>query len=153
MADMDISEVVRSSGLPASTLRYYDELGLIHSTGRLGLKRLFKADVLERLALIGLGRQAGFSLQEIAGMFAADGRPSLDRKLLAIKADELDRTVRRLSAMRDGLRHAANCPAPDHMACPTFRRLVNLAGKRQAGGARKEVISRRQRTKERSNIQ
>ncbi|MFX7992933.1 MerR family DNA-binding protein, partial [Acinetobacter baumannii] len=77
--------------------------------------------------LIALGRASGFSLDEIGRMFAPDGRPRIDRKMLAAKADELDRTLRRLTAMRDGLRHAAVCPAPSHMECPTFRRLLRVA--------------------------
>ena len=123
----DISEVARRSGVPASTLRFYEEKGLIASVGRRGLRRLFGTGVLERLALISLGRSAGFSLDEIARMFAPDGRPRIDRKMLAAKARELDGTIRRLTAMRDGLRHAAACPAPSHLECPTFRRLLGLA--------------------------
>jgi DNA-binding transcriptional MerR regulator len=123
---MDISEVAQRSGVPASTLRFYEEKGLIVSIGRQGLRRLFSPDVLERLALIALGRTAGFSLDEIARMFAPDGLPQIDRKMLADKADELDRTIRKLSAVRDGLRHAAVCPAPSHMECPTFRRLLGM---------------------------
>ncbi|WP_334189091.1 helix-turn-helix domain-containing protein [Noviherbaspirillum sp.] len=123
---MDISEVAQRSGVPASTLRFYEEKGLIVSVGRRGLRRLFSPDVLERLALIALGRTAGFSLDEIARMFAPDGLPQIDRKMLARKADELDRTIRTLSAVRDGLRHAAVCPAPSHMECPTFRRLLGM---------------------------
>ena len=124
---MDINEVARASGVPASTLRYYEERGLIASVGRRGLRRTFEPRVVERLALIALGRAAGFSLEEIARIFAPDGRPKIDRQVLAGKADELDRTIRKLSAMRDGLRHAAACPAPSHMECPTFRRLMNAA--------------------------
>jgi DNA-binding transcriptional MerR regulator len=97
---------------------------LIASIGRRGLRRLFDAGVLERLALIALGRTAGFSLDEIAPMFAPDGRLRINRRALAAKADELDKTIRRLSAVRDGLRHAAACPAPSHMECPTFRRIL-----------------------------
>lgn len=124
---MDISEVARRSGVPASTLRFYEEKGLLVSVGRRGLRRLFAADVLDRLALIALGRAAGFSLDEIARMFAPDGQPAIDRHLLLHKAEELDRTIRKLSAMRDGLRHAAACSAPSHMECPTFRRLLGIA--------------------------
>jgi DNA-binding transcriptional MerR regulator len=127
MRDMDISEVAKRSGVPASTLRFYEEKGLIASIGRRGLRRLFHPGVLERLALIALGRAAGFSLDEIALMFAPDGRPRIDRQMLAAKADELDRTIRKLSAMRDGLRHAAACPAPSHMECPKFRRFLRAA--------------------------
>lgn len=126
--ELDISLVAKRSGLPASTLRYYEEQGLIASIGRRGLRRVYDAGVLERLALIALGRAAGFSLEEIARMFGADGRPRIDRRLLADKADELGRTIRRLGALRRGLRHAAECPAPSHMECPTFRRLVREAG-------------------------
>lgn len=124
---MDIAEVARQSGLPASTLRFYEEKGLIQSVGRRGLRRLFTTDVLERLALISLTRAAGFSLDETARMFPPDRRPRIDRKMLAVKAAELDRTIRRLTAMRDGLRHAAVCAAPSHMECPNFRRLLGAA--------------------------
>ena len=124
---MDIAEVARRSGIPASTLRFYEEKGLLVSTGRQGLRRVFGDGVLERLALISLGRTAGFALDEIARMFAPDGRARIDRRTLAAKADELDRTVKMLTAMRDGLRHAAACPARTHMECPTFKRLVRAA--------------------------
>jgi MerR family regulatory protein len=77
---LDIADVAQRSRLPASTLRYYEEKGLISSIGRRGLRRLFEARVVE------------------------------------------------LIAMRDGLRHAARCPAPSHMDCPTFKRLLKLAG-------------------------
>jgi DNA-binding transcriptional MerR regulator len=113
--------------VPASTLRFYEERGLIASVGRRGLRRVFDPGVLERLALVALGRAAGFRLQQIALMFAPDGRPRLDRKMLRDKADELDGAIRHLSAMRDGLRHAAACPARRHMECPTFRRLLRAA--------------------------
>lgn len=131
---MDITEVRKRSGVPASALRYYEDQGLISSVGRRGLRRLFEPKVLERLALIALGRAAGLSLDEIKRMFASDGRPKIDRQLLAGKADELDGTIRKLSAMRDGLRHAAVCPAPSHMECPTFRRLLGLAATGAMGG-------------------
>jgi DNA-binding transcriptional MerR regulator len=124
MPDLDIAEVARRAGVPASTLRFYEEKGLIAPTGRRGLRRQFDPGVLERLALIAVGRSAGFSLDEIARMFAQDGRPRIDRQVLADKADELDRTIRELGVMRDSLRHAAACPAPSHMECPTFRRML-----------------------------
>jgi DNA-binding transcriptional MerR regulator len=131
MEIIDITEVARRSGVPASALRFYEEKGLISSVGRRGLRRLFVRGVLERLSLIALGRSAGFSLEEIASMFAPDGSVRIGRPQLSAKADELDRAIRRLRAMRDGLRHAAACPAPSHMECPTFRRMLRIAGARQ----------------------
>jgi DNA-binding transcriptional MerR regulator len=128
MKGLDIAEVARRSGTPASTLRFYEEKGLIKSIGRRGLRRLFDPRVLEQLALIALGRAGGFSLDEIAAMFGPDGRPRIRRDRLAAKADDLDRLIRRLTAMRNGLRHAARCPAPSHMECPQFVRMLRLAG-------------------------
>ena len=138
MIKLDIAEVAQRSGIPASTLRFYEEKGLIASSGRRGLRRLFDAGVLDRLALIALGRAAGFSLDEIALMFVPEGQLCIDRQMLADKAEELDRTIRKLSAMRDGLRHAAACPASSHMECPTFRRILRAAASGAIGGARKK---------------
>lgn len=141
MSTLDIAQVAQRTGVPASTLRFYEEKGLIAAVGRRGLRRLFDVGVLERLALIALGRAAGFSLEEIAHMFAPDGRPRIDRLMLAARADELDQTIRKLSAMRDGLRHAAACRAPSHMECPTFRRILRAAAS-GAIGARDKRASR-----------
>ncbi|MEM8696910.1 MAG: helix-turn-helix domain-containing protein [Pseudomonadota bacterium] len=137
MKILDISEVAKRSGVPASALRHYEEKGLIESIGRRGLRRIFEPLVLEQLALIALGRAAGFSLDEIAAMFTSGGRPQIDRAVLTAKADELDATIRKLEAMRDGLRHAAACPAPSHMECPTFRRYLRAAASGALGGRRK----------------
>ena len=141
MRDLDIGEVAKRSGVPPSTLRFYEEKGLIRSVGRRGLRRLFDPKVLERLAVISLGSSAGFSLEEIARMFKPDGLLKIDRIMLAEKADELDRNIRKLTAMRDGLRHAAVCPAPSHMECPTLRRLLGIA----SSGAGKRKKSKKTR--------
>jgi DNA-binding transcriptional MerR regulator len=138
--NLEISEVAKLSGVPASTLRFYEEKGLLTSIGRWGLRRVFHPGVLDRLALIALGRAAGFSLEEIGRMFAPDGRPNIDRQMLAAKAEELDRTIHKLSAMRDGLLHAAACPAPSHVECPKFRRYIRAAVSR---GARRKKAHRR----------
>lgn len=125
---MDIGEVARESGVPASTLRYYEKRGLIQSSGRHGLRRLFPPGVLQRLALISLGRRVGFSLDEIGQMFTPNG-PELNRELLSAKANELDRQIKVLTSMRDGLRHAAVCEAPSHFECPQFLRILKIVSK------------------------
>ncbi len=131
MAVLDISEVAERSGVAPSTLRYYEEIGLIVSLWRRGLRRQFDADVLLKLSLIAMGKAAGFSLQEIAGMFGRDGRPEIPRDQLRVKADELQRQMAELRTLRDILRHVADCPAPSHLECPTFRKLMRAASRRK----------------------
>jgi hypothetical protein len=108
---------------------------------------VFAASVLERLALIALGRSAGLSLDEMALMFVSNGRLKVDRKLLADKADELDKSIRQMTTMRDGLRHAAACSAPSHMECPKFRRLLGLAAYKTVNDQGKKKSARPQRLK------
>jgi len=131
--------------LPSSTLRFYEEKGLIQSNRSSGLRRQYGGNILERLALISLGRNAGFSLDEIVAMFTPTG-PEINRALLFAKADELDSKIKELSAMRDGLRHAAACKAPSHFECPKFLRLLDIAGKnrfRQPG----KLLEKKAKTK------
>lgn len=127
---LDIGTVSAHSGIKPSALRYYEEIGLIASVTRHGLRRQFAPEVLLQLKLIAMAKLAGFSLDQIAGMFGKDGRPDVPRAALHEKADAIDRQIRSLTALRDTLRHVADCPAPSHLECPTFRRLVEVAGKR-----------------------
>ncbi len=139
MKFLDIGEVAERSGVKPSALRYYEEIGLISAVSRRGLRRQFPPEVLLQLKLIAMGKQAGFSLDDIAGMFGKDGAPDLPRDALHRKAEEIDRRIRELTALRDTLRHVAECRAPSHMECPTFRRLVDVAGLRSRTRARRRV--------------
>jgi DNA-binding transcriptional MerR regulator len=124
---MDISEVAKRAGVPASTLRFYEKRGLIASVGPQGTRRRFLPTVLDQLALIALGQAAGLSLDEIQSMLSPSGHAAIDRRKLAAKADEIDATVKQLRAMSRGLRHAAACRAPSHAECPTFQGLLRAA--------------------------
>jgi DNA-binding transcriptional MerR regulator len=123
----------------ASALRYYESKRLIHSLASDGARRKFAPAVQDQLAPITLGQAAGFSLAEIRVMFTPGGELNIDRRVLAAKADELERMVKRLKAMIQGLRHGVACPAPHHAACPSFQRLLKAA----SAGA---LENRRQRT-------
>ena len=117
MSILDIAEVTQHAGVPASTLRYYEEKGLIVSTGRRGLRRQFHADVLERLALIALGRAAGFSLDEIREILtdtSDDWHQIVEAKIaetIARRA-ELDTMLSLLEAIQEcGCDAVAACPS------------------------------------------
>ena len=135
MKILDIAEVSAQSGVPPSTLRYYEEIGLIASIGRHGLRRQFGQEVLVQLSLVALAKSAGFSLDEIMGMFDRDGMPDLPRAELHARAEALDEQARKLGALAEMLRHVADCAAPSHMECATFRQLlVEATQARRAAG-------------------
>lgn len=129
MKMMDIGEVAERAGVQPSTLRYYEEIGLIRSVGRHGLRRQFDGDVLLKLSMVALGKAAGFSLTEITAIFRQDGHLELPREELRAKADEVSRQMAGLRILRDTLRHVADCKASSHLECPAFRKLLKTASK------------------------
>jgi DNA-binding transcriptional MerR regulator len=134
---IDIGDVVKHTGFAASALRYYERLGLITSAGRHGQRRLYDPQIIDRLATIAAATQAGFRLDELAKLL--DGGGDQDEQLrdsLRAKADELDVSIARLTAARDRLRHAADCPATPIWNCPDFLRDIeqHLPAQRRASG-------------------
>jgi 6-phosphogluconate dehydrogenase (decarboxylating) len=66
-------------------------------------------------------------------MLEREGDIRLERARLEAKAEEIDRKIHSLIALRDGLRHAVACPAPSHGQCSSFRRLMTIASKNAQG--------------------
>jgi DNA-binding transcriptional MerR regulator len=141
MKFLDIAEVSGTSGLPASTLRYYEEVGLIESVGRRGLRRQYDPSVLKWLALINMARAAGFSLDEIGPMFGGRGTGSviIPRDELHLRAAELESNADQIRALATMMRHVADCPAPSHLQCPTFQKLMRIGTKYQSRTRRKQM--------------
>jgi redox-sensitive transcriptional activator SoxR len=125
MAELDIGEVHDHTGLQPSALRYYEQRGLITSSGRNGLRRRYQPDVLGRLALIRAAQAAGFTLNEIADLLEATPTDTTLREQLAAKADELDHRIQLLAVMRDQLRHAVRCSSPRLVDCRYFQRYID----------------------------
>lgn len=131
MQELDIGDVVRRSGVPASTLRYYEQLGLLQVLGRRGLRRQYDARVLERLALIGLGQAAGLSLQQIGASLPQHGGLRLDREALLAQADVVQQQILQLQRVHRDLQRAAACPqAEDALRCASFRKLLRAQQRR-----------------------
>lgn len=128
---LDIGEVAHYANLPTSAIRFYEEKGLIKSTGRHGLRRLFNAHVLQQLEFISLGQHAGLTLDDISHMFTAEGKLQVDRDFLLMKAADIEQKIRRLDGVRNTLLHVAKCSASNHMECPKFQKLLRLAGKKK----------------------
>lgn len=135
MKILDTSELASASGLPASTLRYYEERGLIASVGRRGLKRLFDARTLDLLDAISLARWAGFTLEDIRDWISPDGALHVDRDRLNDRAAEVEDLATRLESLAQMLRHTAACPETDHFDCPKFRQMLRAARRHRPGAA------------------
>ncbi|MFC4122157.1 MerR family transcriptional regulator [Nonomuraea zeae] len=121
---VDIGEVSRRTGLAASALRFYERKGLIEAEGRNGLRRAYRPETLDRLALITCARDAGFTLSEIAEFLRARPSDARLRERLAAKEREVDARVSQLTRLRDSLRHAAVCEHDPLVECPEFKRAV-----------------------------
>jgi MerR family redox-sensitive transcriptional activator SoxR len=120
-ADLDIAEVAEQTGMTASALRFYERRGLIESSGRNGLRRTFRRDVVDRIVLIGCAQTAGFTLAQIARFLIATPGDAELRERMTAKARDLDQDIDRLTRMRDSLRHASTCTHTPLIECPEFK--------------------------------
>jgi DNA-binding transcriptional MerR regulator len=115
---VSISDVAAASGLRPSALRYYEEAGLINPAGRRGGRRIYRPDVLSRLALVALAQEVGFTVREIAALLGGHSNDKERwREMTERKLGEIDLQMERLQAMKRLLRAAAACECSDVDAC------------------------------------
>lgn len=124
MKELSISQVVRQTKIPSSTIRYYERIGLIHSIGRNGLQRIFNEQVIDQLLLISLGKQAGFCLTDIQIMLQNKLMP-IDKDRLEQRACEIDQHIVHLETLRQGLRHVVNCSFENPLNCAKFQKILH----------------------------
>jgi DNA-binding transcriptional MerR regulator len=115
-----IGELARRTGTATSALRYYERIGLLPPAERAGGRRHYPASSADRLALIRLCQDAGFTLAEIRQLLAASSRRSWSR-LAEGKIDELDTRIAEAQRAKKLLKHALACPHRDLLTCPNFR--------------------------------
>ncbi|MGA9114118.1 MAG: MerR family transcriptional regulator [Candidatus Dormiibacterota bacterium] len=123
---LDIGEVAARTGMPASTLRYYERGGLVASAGRRGLRRQYRPEVIQTLAVVALCRQAGFNLGEIQELLATGGQPPV-RALAAQKRDQLRDHARQLTLLADLIDHFVGCPNANAFECEYFQDALRRA--------------------------
>ncbi len=100
-----IGQVTNLSGIPIRTIRYYESLGLIASSGRTeGGFRQFSTDVLTRLAFIKRAQSLGLSLEEIKDILQVhdQGQPPCGeiKEKLAEKLAQIDSQITQLLTLR-----------------------------------------------------
>jgi MerR family transcriptional regulator, redox-sensitive transcriptional activator SoxR len=149
--ELTIGEVARKAGVATSSIRYYESIGLLPKPDRLHGQRRYGADVLGKLAFIGVAQTAGFKLREIKdlaqGVDGEDGMAGPMRSLSSRKLDEVEALLERTKAMKSWLEVATECgcetpdecnlfPAPGEESAdtPVALKVVHVKG----GGCRRE---------------
>jgi DNA-binding transcriptional MerR regulator len=119
-ASLTIGELARQAGVAATTLRYYEKIGLMPAPARIGGQRRYNDAVLAlaRLEVIRLCKSAGFALEEIQVLFADDapGRPA-SRALAEAKLAEIDAQMASLARARAVIEWGMQCTCPSIDAC------------------------------------
>lgn len=115
---LTIGEVARRAGVAQTTLRYYEQLGLLPAPGRVGGQRRYQESVLVRLEVIRLCKAAGFALDDIAVLMDDDtpGRPAA-RALAQAKLSEIDEQMTALARARAIIEWGMQCTCPSIDAC------------------------------------
>ena len=127
---MNIGEAAARSGLPAKTIRYYEEVGLIRPTRRAANRyRDYDDTDVHRLRFVQRARSLGFSLEqcrELLTLWQDESRASADVKALALQhIAEIEERIRQLEAMRDTLANLARrCHGDDRPSCPILADLA-----------------------------
>ena len=117
-----IGELARRTGVASSALRYYERVGLLSPTARAGGRRHYGASTAERVALIQLCQDAGFTLREIRALLAAWTRRGRRwARLAESKLRELDSRIFQAERERTLVQHALACPHRSLVTCPNFR--------------------------------
>ena len=115
---MTVGQLATASGVPATTLRYYDDLGLLVADRLPNGHRRYSVDSLERLRLIRRCQTLGLSLDEVAAVLRPGGGAAR-RELAGRKLVELDRVMGELASVRAVLAHLTECRhlADEREAC------------------------------------
>jgi DNA-binding transcriptional MerR regulator len=133
MADsrLTIGDVAERTGIAASALRYYEDLGLVPAPERVAGQRRYDPSTVDLVGIIVLLRDVGFSLAEIGYLFSAPDTRAEWRAAARRKADELDDQIRKTQVARIALDHVMRCRHEDLTTCPNFLSTIagRLAGK------------------------
>jgi MerR family transcriptional regulator, redox-sensitive transcriptional activator SoxR len=123
-ATLGIGEVAEKAGTSISAIRFYEREGLLPAAERVSGQRRFTEETVQRLGIIDIAKQAGFSLEEVGVLLVSidDGAPAHEQlqALAARKLPEVDALIERAQAMRDWLTTASACGCDSLESCALF---------------------------------
>ncbi len=125
---MNIGEAANLTGLPAKTIRYYEDIGLVKPARDTNGYRAFRDKDLHSMAFLARARALGFTIEDcrtLLALYEDESRASADVKRIAQHhLDRIDEKIRDLNAMRDTLSHLVDACAGDHRPdCPILKDL------------------------------
>jgi MerR family redox-sensitive transcriptional activator SoxR len=118
---IEIGELARRTQTSVAALRYYEKLGLVPPPPRTAGRRSYAPEVADRVALVKLCQEVGFSLAEIRQLLDSGGDRSTWRSLVEEKVGELDLRIAQVTHAKVFLEHFLRCPSEDPLTCPRFR--------------------------------
>jgi DNA-binding transcriptional MerR regulator len=120
-----IGAVAARTGKRPSSIRYYEQIGLLPPPVRVSGQRRYGADTLRTLAIIETGQRAGLALDDIKALLSAspDNGAAIGRlrEVAARKLPEIAALIERSQLVRGWLECAARCECPDLDGCPLFQ--------------------------------
>jgi MerR family redox-sensitive transcriptional activator SoxR len=122
-ATMSIGEVAKQAGVRASSIRYYESIGVLPEPERASGQRRYGPDAIDRLRAIGVAQQAGFSLDEIGELLADSGNGEVSERLRALaqrKLPDVEELIVRAQAMKSWLETASGCNCSTLDVCALF---------------------------------
>ena len=134
---MNIGQAAERSGLPAKTIRYYEEIDLIHPSRAANGYRDYGEQDLHRLCFLQRSRSLGFTIDEcrtLLSLYDDEQRASADVKQIAkLKINLIEQKIKELNSLKSTLSVLVkNCHGDDRPDCPI---LDDLAGKRKTASA------------------
>jgi len=125
---LTIGELARRSGRRASSIRYYEQIGLLPPPVRISGQRRYPQETLRTLAVIHVVQHAGLSLEQIKAVLAGPDVAGELRRAATAKLPEVAAMIERAALARDWLELAALCQCDDLDGCPLFHENAALNG-------------------------
>jgi MerR family transcriptional regulator, copper efflux regulator len=121
--EYSIGELADRFGLATHVLRHWEDVGLLSPARRVSGRRVYGAVQVTRVAEILMGKDAGFSLDQLRELFTATGRERR-REVLQGQLAQVRERIARLTLSQTLLEHGLRCRHPDYQACPRFQAMV-----------------------------
>jgi DNA-binding transcriptional MerR regulator len=119
---LSIGDLSERTGVPATTLRYYDELGLVRPAARAAGRRRYAESAVRDVGVVLFFREIGFSLAEIGRFMTGERR--CQQEMIDHKLAELAEQQHRIEVARTALEHGRQCPASEPMKCSRFWSII-----------------------------